>query len=172
MADFEPVTAIFDVDGNQMFETMGILSVSPSPSNTYAQHTLENSFVVGDNKIINQNMVSLKVILNPDDYVEVYQAIKSADIASTNFTIQTRVDTYSNMYIESRPHEESSSISNTIAMVISFKEQIFTGIKTSALPASKVKNASNADTTNSGTKQADANSSKLFQLSESITGFF
>jgi len=173
---FELVTAIFDSEGNQLFETMGILSVSPSPSNTYAQHTLEDGTVVGDNKIVNQNRLALKAILSPDDYVEVYQAIKAADLASTNFTIQTRVDTYSNMYIESRPHEESSRISNTVAMVINFKEQIFTGVTTSALPASKVKNPSNADTTNSGTKQAEAETSasgsKLFQLSESISGFF
>ena len=170
MDEEEVVTALFDEDGAQLFETMGILSVSPNPSNTFASHTLEDKTVVIDNKIKNQNRVTVKAILSPDDYIEVYQAIKAADENSTKFTIQTRVDTYDNMYIESRPHEESSRISNTVAMVINFIEQQFVGVAVGTLPASKVKTSANADTTNSGTKQANEikqaseNSSVLFRV--------
>ena len=160
----EPVTALFDENGDQLFPTMGILSLSASPSNQFAQHTLENGLVVSDNKIKLQDRVVVKAILSPDDYKDVYQAIKEADNNDTVFTIQTRVDTYDNMYIESRPYEESSSIANTIAVIITFIEQQFVGVKTGRLPASKVKNSADADTANSGTKLPKDDSSLLFRI--------
>ena len=158
----EPVTALFDEDGEQLFPTVGLLSVAVSPSNTFSQHTLENGTVTSDNKIKNQNRITVQAVLDPDDYVEVYQKIKSADDNDTIFTIQTRVDTYDNMYIESRPYEESGKMSNTMAVTLNFIEQQFTGVKTGKLPATKVKNVADQDVQNSGTKLPGDDSSTLY----------
>ena len=68
------------------------------------------------------------------------------------FTIQTRVDSYDNMFIEAYPYEENSKIVGTIALNINFIEQQFVGVKVGDLPASKVKEPANADTVDSGTK--------------------
>ena len=147
-----PVTALFDEDGNQLFETIGILELSASPSNTFAEHTLEDGKVVIDNKIINRVPVTVAAILSPDDFKAVYAKIKEADKNNTVFTIQTRVDTFYNMYIDSYPYSESSRIANTIAININFMEQQFSEAKTTSLPPEKVKNQPDADTVDTGEK--------------------
>jgi len=148
----EPVTALFDNEGNQLFETVGILEMSTSPSNTFAEHTLEDGRVVIDNKIINRVLISVTAILSPDDFKQAYARIKEADTNNTRFTVQNRVDTFNDMYIESYPYSESSAIANTIAIVINFIEQQFVEVKVENLPPVKVKNQTDADTVDSGEK--------------------
>lgn len=150
--EFEPVTALFDEEGNQIFETVGILGLSAAPSNKFAEHTLEDGTVVSDNKIRLQTRVAVQAILNPEDFEAVYKKLKEADRNDVKFTVQTRVDSYDNMYIESYPYDENSKIVGTIALIINFVEQQFVGVKVDTLPASKVKKASDADTVDSGTK--------------------
>jgi predicted transcriptional regulator len=160
----QPVTALFDEDGNQLFETVGILEMSTSPSNTFAEHTLEDGRVVIDNKITNRVLISVTAILSPDDFKQAYAKIKDSDKNNTNFTIQNRVDTFSNMYIESYPYSESSAISNTIAININFIEQQFVASKVENLSPSKVTNQSDADTINSGQKLPKEQSTTLLDL--------
>lgn len=165
---YEPVTALFDENGDQLFSTVGILSVGVSPANQFAQHTLENGTVISDNKIRMQNKITVKAILSPEDYKSVYQEIKEADTNNVKFTIQTRVDSYDNMYIESRPYEESSKISNTIALMINFIEQQYVNVETTVLTSSQVKTAADADTTTSGTKLPKSDTSTLKKISNAI----
>ena len=163
----QPVTALFDEDGNQLFETVGILEMSTSPSNTFAEHTLEDGRVVIDNKITNRVLISVTAILSPDDFKQAYAKIKEADQNNTKFTIQNRVDTFSNMYIESYPYGESSAIANTIAININFIEQQFVKAKVDNLPPSKVKNQSDSDTVNVGQKLPKEKSTALLDLLKS-----
>lgn len=148
----EPVTALFDKDGNQLFETVGILEMSTAPSNTFSEHTLEDGTVVSDNKIKNQTRITVSAIFNSEDYQEVYAKLKEADEKNVAFTIQNRVDTFTSMYIESYPYSESSRIANTIAININFVEQRFGKIKTEALPESKVAKPADADKVDTGPK--------------------
>lgn len=164
----QPVTALFDEDGNQVFETAGILTLALSQSSKFAEHTLEDGTVVSDNKIKLQKRVSVSVVLDSEDYVEVYQKLKEADDNSTRFTIQTRVDSYDNMYIESLPYDESSKMAGTIAINIGFVEQQFVGVKVTTLPAQKVKAPQNADTVDSGTKLPQTNETTLQRISAAI----
>lgn len=157
----EPVTALFDEEGNQLFETVGILEMSTSPSNTFAEHTLEDGRVVIDNKIINRVPISVTAILSPDDFKQVYAKIKAADKNNTSFTIQNRVDTFSGMYIESYPYSESSRIANTIAININFIEQQFVKAKVDSLPPQKVKSKPDADPVDSGEKLPEESSTVL-----------
>lgn len=168
----EPVTALFDEDGNQIFETIGILSLSVGQTSVFAEHTLEDGTVVSDNKIILQGRVNGQVVLDSADYVEVYKKLKDAYINTVRFTVQTRVDSYDNMYLESLPYEESSKISGTIAMAISFVEQQFVEVKTGTLPPAKVKAPQNADTVDSGTKLPQSNQTTLQKISSSLGGLF
>lgn len=160
----EPVTALFDEDGNQLLETVGILEMSTSPSNTYAEHTLENGKVVIDNKIENQVRITIAAILSPSDFKEVYAKLKEADKNSTKFTIQNRVDTFNDMYIESYPYSESSRISNTIAISINFVEQQFVEVKTTTLPPEKVNSQPDADPVDTGAKAPAQSSTTLLDI--------
>lgn len=148
----DPVTALFDEEGEQLFETLGILSMATSPSNTFAEHTLEDGQVAIENKIENRVPIVVSAILSPDDFKEVYARIKEADKNNTKFTIQNRVDTFENMYIESYPYEESSRIVNTIAISINFIEQQIVGSRSEGLAAENVNNPADADAIDSGAK--------------------
>lgn len=148
----DPVTALFDEEGNQLFETLGILELSTSPTNTFAEHTLEDGTVVSDNKIENQVRISVAAIFSPDDFKQAYARLKEADRNNTKFTVQNRVDTFNDMYLESYPYSESASIANTIAININFIEQQFIEVKTTNLPPAKVLVQADADTVDSGEK--------------------
>jgi sulfur carrier protein ThiS len=163
----EPVTALFDEEGTQLFETVVILEMSAAPSNTFAEHTLEDGTVVSDNKIKNQTRIGVTAIFNPDDFKEAYAKLKEADNNNVKFTVQNRVDTYTSMYIESYPYSESAKIANTIAVNINFVEQKFTGVKVDTLPESKVNNEADADTADTGTKLPQASSTTLLDLLKS-----
>lgn len=146
------VIAIIDEDGNQLFTTAVNIGASVTPSKTFARHTLENKQVVIDDQFDNPTSLSLRFILDPNDYVNVYKEIKAAYSAVTNFTIQTKVDVYQNMYIESLPHEEDPSMFNTIAMTIELTEQLIIAPEVSILTTNDVSNPGDSDTVDSGQK--------------------
>lgn len=151
MAD-APVIAILDEDGTAILTTLVNIGVSVAPSKVFARHSLENKQVVVDDQYDIPTSLTLRVILDPSDYLDVYKSIDTYYKAVTNFTIQTKVDTYTNMYLETIPHEEDPSMFNTIAMSLEFTEQIFVDSNTEGLSTTDVSNQSDASTTDSGTK--------------------
>ncbi len=163
------VTAIFDENGNQLFSTAKILRLAASPSNTYATHVVEDGTTVVDNKIQNQARVAVSLVLDGADYQEVYKNIQTASNENTKFTIQTRVNSFNRMYIESYPHEESADIFDTIAINIDFVEQITSTVQTSTLSQSDVANPSDADTVNRGEQLPKEESGTTLQK---IAGLF
>lgn len=146
--------AFLDADGNQVLETVAIIAAQMSPSVTFSQHKLENGMVVTDNKIVNQTLVSVQIILQSEDYVEIYNEIKTLYEATTNFTLMDRVDFYDDMYLEDMPHEESADIANTIALTLNFRQQQFASVTTGALTADDVEEPADVDTTSSGSKSS------------------
>lgn len=148
---FAPVTAILDSGGNQIFETVGILGVSAASSKVYAQHTLENGATITDHVIDMPDRVSLRCLLNPDDYVEVYRRIKKAFNQNASFIIQTKVETYTNLYIESLPHEEDRK--TTVALSLDFVQQRFQSARVDSLPPESVANPADADSQQAGNKR-------------------
>lgn len=148
-----PVSAILDADGNQLFTTLGIMSLSCSSSKSYAQHELENGENMTDHAIDLQDRVNVTVILSPDDYIAVYREIKNLFNERTNFTIQSRVEIYTNMFLETMPHDESAAMVNTVALQLPFVKQKIGKTEFKTLPPQQVANQSDADTVDSGNKQ-------------------
>jgi hypothetical protein len=148
---FAPVTAILDSGGNQIFETVGVLSLSAASSKVYPQHTLENGVAITDHEFDLQDRVTLRCVLSPDDYVDVYQRIKKAFRQSVAFIIQTKVETYSNLYIETLPHEEDAK--NTVLLSLDFVQQRFQSVRIDTLPSSSVANQADSDSQNAGNKR-------------------
>lgn len=168
------VTSILSENGEQLFSTATILKVSTAPSNTYAQHTIEDGTVVADNKIRNQVRISMSIILSGSDYTEVYKDIKNASDNNTKFIIQTRVDSYDNMYIESYPSEESAAIYGTISLNIDFVEQEVGTVTTETLAATDVAQPADVDTTNRGEQLPKdvTDTTTLQDVVSGIKGFF
>lgn len=148
----ERKAAIYDNKGNQLFETVGLISIQINPTKSYSEQKLENGKVVTENVINNRTIININIILDANDYLDVYKEIKAAYDADTEFSIQTRVDTYDSFYIDSMPHEESGDIANTIAINLSFIEQQIADTNTEALSTSDVAEPSDASTTESGQK--------------------
>lgn len=152
MAVTAPVVAILDENGNQILSSVVSIGASVAPTKTFAKHQIENGQVVVDDQYDNPTSLTLRVILNPSDYLDVYKTIKLLYENVTNFTIQTKVDVYSNMYLESIPHEEDPSMFNTVSMSLEFTEQLIVASETQVLSTGDVSNQSDASTTDSGTK--------------------
>ncbi|WVH05516.1 hypothetical protein KKJFFJLC_00061 [Vibrio phage vB_VpaS_PGB] len=146
------VIAILDEDGNQLFSSAVNIGVSVAPSKVFARHSIENKQVVIDDQFDNPTSLSMRMILNPSDYVDVYKEIKTAYDSITNFTIQTKVDLYQNMYLESLPHEEDPSMFNTISMTLEFTEQLIVASDSEVLTTANTSNSSDTDTVDSGQK--------------------
>lgn len=163
------VTAILDENGEQLFSTAKILNASTAPSNTFAKHTVEDGSTVTDNKITNQVRISMNIVLSQSDYQEVYKNIQDASNNTIKLSIQTRVSTFNNMYIESYPSEESAAIFDTIAISIDFIEQITGTVVTEKLASPDVSNQSNVDTTNRGEQLPKPDKQTTAQQ---IAGFF
>lgn len=144
------VTAILDENGNQLLSTATILKASTTPSTTYAQHVLEDGTVVSDNAVENQTRISMALILDSNDYQQVYKTIKNAKANRTKLTVQTRVDSYPNMYIEAMPSEESAGLFDTVQVIVDFIEQQFGSVVIEKLSSSDVANPADTDTFNRG----------------------
>jgi len=163
------VTAILNESGEQLFSTAKLLKASIGPSNTFAQHTVEDGTVVADNKIINQVRISIPMVLDPNDYKDVYKAIQDASNNTTMLSIQTRVSTFNKMYIESYPSEESASMYDTVSMTINFVEQITGTVVTKKLATPDVSDNSDVDTENRGEQLPKTDTQTSLQK---IVGFF
>ena len=146
------VTALFNEEGDQVFDSVGMLNLSVDESSQYSDHILENGSVVSDNKIRLQSRVNIQAILDSDDYANTFKLLQEAKNKPSKFTIQTRVASYANMYIESLPYEESAKIMGTISINISFVEQMLSPSKSEKLPPEKVKAPADTDTINTGSK--------------------
>tara|TARA_R110000851_G_scaffold264875_1_gene417473 strand:- start:293 stop:793 length:501 start_codon:yes stop_codon:yes gene_type:complete len=163
------VTAILNESGEQVFSTATLLKASIGPSNTFAQHPVEDGTVVADNKIINQVRISIPMILDSNDYKDVYKAIQDTSKNGVMLSIQTRVATFNKMYIESYPSEESASMYDTVSMTINFIEQITGTVVTKKLASSNVSDNSDVDTENRGEQLPKADKQTSLQK---IAGFF
>lgn len=163
------VTAIFNESGEQLFPTAKLLKASIAPSNTFAQHTVEDGTVVSDNKIINQVRISIPMVLDSNDYKDVYKAIQDASNNAVTLSIQTRVSTFNKMYIESYPSEESAAMFDTVSMVVNFVEQITGTIVIKKLAAPDVSNRSDVDTEDRGEQLPKEDNQTSLQK---IAGFF
>ena len=163
------VTAILNESGEQLFPTAKLLKASVAPSNTFAQHPVEDGTVVSDNKIINQVRISIPMILDSNDYKNVYKSIQDVSNNAVMLSIQTRVATFNKMYIESYPSEESAAVFDTVSMTVNFIEQITGTIVTKKLAASNVSDDSDVDTENRGEQLPKEDKKTSLQK---IAGFF
>lgn len=163
----QPVTSILDSGGNQIFETVGLFGLSADSAIAYPQHTLENGVNISDHSIRLQDRVSVRCMLDPVDYVEVYRRIKKAFNENASFIVQTKVETYTNLYIENLPHEEDAK--NTVALTLDFLEQRFQSPTVGSLPPEEVSNPADSDTVSSGNKQPTQPSGTALQK---IAGYF
>ena len=80
-------------------------------------------------------------------------------------TIQTKTDTYANLYLQDIPHEEDPALFDTITMILQFIETQIATVQVLALPPAAVANPADTSTSERGeqtTTVAGSRGSALF----------
>lgn len=162
------MVAIFNSETfEQVFVKARPVEASIKMSSKVMTHPLEDGSSVSDHQIFDLIGVDISFLLSTDDYVSVYQSIKTAYEKSILFTIQTKTDVYENMLIQQMPRKESANMFNGVGLNISFIE--FKKIKaTISRGIGTPRHSKDAKNQNSGKQQGTQkqNSSLLYRITK------
>lgn len=118
------------------------------------EHPLETGSVIADHIVVEPLEIQLPcMVVGELEYRNTYAALKAAFISGTLLTIVTRTASYPSMVIVSMPHEERPQSFNAIEMNIRLRHAVFVQPKSTALPASEVREPRQASTTPRGAQQ-------------------
>ncbi len=119
------VTGIFDSTFNQVFADARPLKASVNETAQLMRHPIEDKREIADHKVFNLVEIELPFLINSEEFRNVFQSMKKGYLENTLYTIQTRVDTYQNMSLESIPYEESIEVQDGITLIAKFIETLF-----------------------------------------------
>lgn len=119
------------------------------------EHPSETGVTLADHKIINPVEIEIPFIVPSTSYVSIYGQIKNAFINSTLFSIQTRVNVYSNMIIANMPHEEDADMYDAVTIALNFRQILYVQPNTGGTNANYAPKApASANTIPSGLQSA------------------
>jgi len=116
------VVGVYDVDFNQVFPGGRPIKATIKEEATFFKHPLENSTSRTDHIIFNPVEITLNVVLIGEQYRNVYQQIKQIFRGQTQLIVQTKTDTYENMYIQGMPHDEDPGSFDAVIMSLMLAE--------------------------------------------------
>lgn len=116
------VVGVYDVDFNQVFPDARPLKASISDEALFFKHPLESSATRADHIIFQPIKITMSVMMSGEDYKSVYQQIKQIYRSQTQLIVQTKTDTYEDIFIQSIPHEESPENYDSIIMNLILEE--------------------------------------------------
>ncbi len=134
----------------QTFSDARPVLLQVSEPTQFMVHPLETGANVTDHRIVLPIEVSIEFILLPDTYRTTYQLMRQAKNLSVRFILQTKTDTYANMYISDLPHEESPEAFDTIRIIVRFKEVQFFNTGVQLLTEDDVLNPRDSSTVDRG----------------------
>lgn len=144
--DAHQLSSITDIHNKGIFDGVDIISLSINTESRLTSHTLENGMVVSENQINLQNKISARVVCSDESYTSIYKNISYARRNCLAFVIQTKVDTYENMYISSCNYVDSSSVQRAVIIEINFIEQQYVKYATETLEKVNVSQEKDVDT--------------------------
>lgn len=133
-------------------------------------HPLENGEVITDHRVILPVAISLAMILRSRDYRDTYAAIRAAFRRTDEFTVQTKTDTYRNMYLRDIPHEEDPDKFDTITIILEFVEAQFFTSQVQELTEAEVTDREDSSTLNRGEQANQDGGSVLLDLFRRASG--
>jgi hypothetical protein len=116
------VVGVYDVDFNQLFPNARPLKASISDEALFFKHPLESSATRTDHVIFQPVKISLSMIMSDENYQSVYKQIKQVYRDQTQLIVQTKTDTYEDIYIQGIPHEESPANFDSVIMNLMLEE--------------------------------------------------
>ena len=164
------VVAIYDENMEQVFSGARIIKAILKPTSQLMVHPVETGNTIVDDKIILPVEIDLSVIFDSDTVSEEYQNVKQAFRDSKLFSLQTRVDTFTNLVIADIPHQEDADMYATVSMNLKLKEVQFVQAQFDTLPPKKVEDKKDSTTAKRGqiTAKDAADGSPVQEKSQSI----
>jgi hypothetical protein len=150
------VVGVYDEAFNQIFAAARPIKATVSETAKIMEHPVESGATIADHRVIQPTEIELGLILTPDTYWDTYQEIRSAWLATSLLSVQTRTGSYSDMLIYEIPHDEDPEMSDTIAVAVKLRQVILVDAQYEQLPAAKVANPSDSSTVKTGQKSGDA----------------
>lgn len=150
MSIITDVLGIFDNNFNQIFFNCIAIKCETKETAKAMEHPVEDGSVITDHKIINPIEIELSFIMKPVFYKQSYQQIKTVFLGSNLITIQTKVDSYSNMMIQAMPNTQDPNLFDTITMAVSLKQVIIVQAQYGTLPPSSVSQSKDSSTVDRG----------------------
>ena len=162
------VVGVYDVDFNQVFPDARPLKASVSDEATFFKHPLESSATRTDHIIFQPIKITMSVMMSGDDYKSVYQQIKQIYRNQIQLIVQTKTDTYEDIYIQSIPHEESPENYDSIIMNLALEETKVAVTEITFAPESEADN----DTTSRGQQEPETPSNVQEQRGSTLSRWF
>lgn len=141
--------AIFDQNFKQVFPRARALKAVVKEDAKVMEHPVETGAIISDHRIILPIEIELSFILQSEDYIDTYRAIKQYFLNATLMVVQTRAGIYKNQLIASMPHEEDPEQYDAITVAVSLKQVQFAMAQYGIKP----KNPSNSTTVDRGNLQ-------------------
>lgn len=146
---------VFDSDYRQLFATAALVTASFTPNARLMSHPLEDGSSIIDHRIILPLEIMLNITLYndvSDIYNEIYQVFSASN---KSLIVQSKVKTFTNLFIESLPHEENPEMFTAISINLKLREaKIVPAAKFGRLPIQSVKKPSDASKEKRGEVQA------------------
>lgn len=146
------VVGVFDSSLNQLFADARPIKAMIKPLSKFMDHPGESGITITDHRIFQPIEIELSLILKASTFRDTYQQIKAAYVGLTPLSVQTKADTYANMYVTDMPHDEDPEIFDTISVALKLREVIFVVAQYQQLPATQVKKPANSSTVKTGQK--------------------
>lgn len=148
------VTAVLDASLRQVFPDARPIKASYTEASKQMRHPLETGVEVTDHRVIQPVEIVLTCMLVGQEYRQVYRTIKDIYMRGDTLIVQSRVDSYPSMLIESMPHEEPPDIQDGAMMVIKLIEALFVEAQFTDVKPVKAAASKNKGTTKRGEQKA------------------
>ena len=162
------VVGVYDVDFNQVFPDARPLKASVSDEALFFKHPLESSATRTDHIIFQPVKIAMSMVMSGEDYKNVYKQIKQVYRSQTQLIVQTKTDTYENIFIQSIPHEESPANYDSIIMNLILEETKLAVTVITFIPESQ----SDSDTKNRGQQESKTSTNAQEQRGSTLSRWF
>lgn len=129
-----------------LFEDAISMKASVTEDAKLMEHPLEDGATIADHRVFLPVEIELSMTLPGDSYKNTYALIKQAFKSEDVFNIHTKTDVYSSMAISGMPHEEDPTITDTIPLILNFRQVTIIKTQYQALPPRKVSDAKDTST--------------------------
>jgi hypothetical protein len=160
----QDVVAVYTQDLTQVFPDARPIKAVIKEESKVMEHPVETGVITTDHRVILPVECELSMVVNSEDYPDVYQLVRGYYLNATLLIVQTKVGIYPNQMIAAMPHEEDPSLYNTVAIALKMKQVLFVTAAYGVVP----KNVNNSTVTDTGVQQPAVPSESA--LSQTATG--